>query len=281
MPQFSVTDFSKRPEYLSDNFREQLKRSYRLAMGKGSSGEGPVWPQIDLMRRPVHDALTASKNSDLRDIFADPITTDLFYGVDNLASTIEGIFATKPDVDVGFSEQARDQIVKLAQALGVIRWVPKDAEQFEAYWSAPYAKPVPDTDDLLEAIEQKLRFPILFPTPFRGERGASTSRGVASYRAIAALYQAFRLTQEARITEQGSVLEIGPGMGRTAYYAVKAGIGNYTTIDLPLGVVAQACFLGATLGPDALWMLGEDEPLANRVRLLPNSELHLLQGKVS
>jgi hypothetical protein len=279
MPQFNVNYVSNRPEYLSDGFLERVKRSYGLAMEKVPGGEGTIWPQIDLLRRPVHDALTASENSALRDIFADPIATDLFYGVDNLASTIEGNLATKPGVDVALAEQARDQIATLAQALGVIRWVPQDAEQFEAYWRAPYAKSVPETDELLEAIEEKLKFPILFPTPFRGERGASTSRGVGSYRAIAALYQAFRVTQEARITEQGSVLEIGPGMGRTVYYAVKAGIGDYTTIDLPLGVAAQACFLGATLGPASLSMLGEDEPLAKRVRLLPSSELHLLQGK--
>jgi hypothetical protein len=279
MPQLNVTDVFKRPEYLSDGFLERVKRSYRLAMEKISGGEGAIWPQIDLMRHPVHDALMASENTRLRDILADPITTDLFYGVDNLASTIEDILTATPDADIRLSEQARDQIVMLAQALGVIRWVPRDGEQFEAYLKAPYAKPIPDTDDLLEAIERKLRFPILFPTPFRGERGASTSRGVARSRAIAALYQAFRVTQEARITDRGSVLEIGPGMGRTAYYAVKSGIDEYTTIDLPMGVVAQACFLGATLGPDALWMFGEDEPLAKRVRLLPSTELPLLQEK--
>jgi hypothetical protein len=265
--------------YLANDFLERVKRSYRLAIEKSSGCDGDIWPQIDVMRRPVHDALMASENDGLREIFADPLITDLFYGVDNLASTVERLLAANPDADVGLSEQARDQITKLAQALGVTRWVPRDAEQFEAYGTAPHAKPIPDTDELLDAIEQKLGFPILFPTPFRGERGASTSRGVASYRAIAALYQAVRVTQEARITEQRSVLEIGAGMGRTAYYAVHAGIDAYTTIDLPMGVVAQACFLGATLGPDALWMLGEDEPLAKRVRLLPSTELHLLQGK--
>ena len=117
-------------------------------------------------------------------------------------------------------------------------------------WSAPYAKSIPEADDLLEAIKEKLKFPILFRTPFRGERGATTSRGVGTYRAIAALYQASRVTQGASITGQGSVLEIGPGFtARNVYYAVKRGIYEYTRIDLPLGVVAQACSLGATLGP--------------------------------
>lgn len=279
MPKFSAIEVGERPQYLSDNFLHRVKRSYRLATEKVSDDEGIVWPQIDLMRRSVHDALVASENTGLRDIFSDPITTDLFYGVDNLASTMEGIFVATPGADVGLPKQARDQMVELAQALGVIRWVPREAEQFEAYLKTPYFEPIPATDDLLEMIEQKLGLPILFPNPFRGERGVGTSRGLASTRAIAALYQAFRVAQEARLTKQGSVLEIGPGMGRTAYYAVKAGIRRYTTIDIPMGVVAQACFLGAALGPDTLWMLGEDEPPAARVRLLPSTELHLLEGK--
>ena len=192
MPKFSAIEVGERPQYLSDNFLHRVKRSYRLATEKVSDDEGIVWPQIDLMRRSVHDALVASENTGLRDIFSDPITTDLFYGVDNLASTMEGIFVATPGADVGLPKQARDQMVELAQALGVIRWVPREAEQFEAYLKTPYFEPIPATDDLLEMIEQKLGLPILFPNPFRGERGVGTSRGLASTRAIAALYQAFQ-----------------------------------------------------------------------------------------
>jgi hypothetical protein len=65
-----------------------------------------------------------------------------------------------------------------------------------------------------------------------------------------------------------SVVEIGPGMGRAAYYGHLAGM-DYTTIDLPLGIVAQACFLGQALGPDALWFSGEDNlPSDGRIKLL-------------
>jgi hypothetical protein len=44
---------------------------------------------------------------------------------------------------------------------------------------------------------------------------------------------------------------------------------DYTTIDLPLGMVAQACFLGRALSPDALWFAGEDDlPREGRIKLL-------------
>jgi hypothetical protein len=51
--------------YLADDFLERVKRSYRLAIEKFSGSDGDIWPQIDAMRRPVHDALMASKNDGL------------------------------------------------------------------------------------------------------------------------------------------------------------------------------------------------------------------------
>jgi len=89
---------------------------------------------------------------------------------------------------------------------------------------------------------------------------------VADPRARCAAYQIERL-REINPTARSAV-EIGPGMGRAAYYGHLAGL-DYTTIDLPLGIVAQACFLGRALSPDALWFAGEDEAvLGGRIKLL-------------
>lgn len=126
-----------------------------------------------------------------------------------------------------------------------------------------------DVEHALSYFDGQLRQRIKFPNPFRGELGLTTNRGIASYRAIHALYQARRTLELLKAHHGTSVIEIGPGMGRGAYYAHQAGITNYTTIDLPLGVVRQACFLGTTLGPDNIWIEGEDPDLASgRVNLL-------------
>ena len=55
-----------------------------------------------------------------------------------------------------------------------------------------------------------------------------------------------------------SILEIGAGMGRTAFYAREWGLGQYTIVDLPMSNVAQAAFLGAVLGEDAICLTGEN-----------------------
>ena len=37
------------------------------------------------------------------------------------------------------------------------------------------------------------------------------------------------------------------------------------TVDLPLGIVSQAIFLSAVMGPDAIWMAGDDHNLQKGV----------------
>lgn len=80
------------------------------------------------------------------------------------------------------------------------------------------------------------------------------SLALESVRAQRARYQLERLTAALAIIRGQSVVEIGPGVGYCAFYAYRAGLMDYTTIDLPLGVVAQVRFLAEALGPDKIWM---------------------------
>lgn len=257
----------------SDSFIDRLQRSYVLAIEEFSTSQGDIWSWIDGLRKPIHDALIEGDRIFIRNMLADPITTDLFYGVDNLAASIDSVHAEDPNIDQAHSDGCKGSIVLLSNAIGALRWVPDDAEQYHWYRQKPFAEhDAPEVNTLLDRIEAIVGFPFDFPAPFRGERGCLTERGLSSFRAIAALYQAFRLKQELALAPSRRVLEIGPGMGRTAYYAHKTGA-KYTTVDLPLGIVAQACFLGATLGPDALWLVGDMVTDAGRIRLLPSTRL--------
>jgi hypothetical protein len=266
-------------QHLSDDFLNRVKHSYQIALSESPVPRGEIWPMIDGMRRSVHDALLANDTADLRRIFADPIISNLYYGVDNLAATIEDSFSRNPNADAAFAKQAENQVAELASALGLRRWVPTESERYADYHREAFAEPPLDTDKLLDLIEDKIGYDLAFPNPFRGERGASTSRGLVSYRAVAAVYQALRIGQEKKGSH--AVLEIGPGMGRTAYYATQAGISGYTTIDLPLGVVGQACYLGAVLGPEALWMIGDQGEPDGRIRILPTTKLANLNERFS
>jgi hypothetical protein len=249
-----------------------VKRSYRLAEN-GASNVGSLWKNIRWYQASVHLALMADDNSQLRGVFSNPEKTDLYYGVDNLSHTVLARSPANPDDGIrqDNAELIRTQILKLAEAMGLRRWLPTDGEMVALYYPGDH-EVSPDVGETLTAISNAAGFDIVFPSPFEGEVGLLTDRGFASYRAVQALYQAIRVQQEISGIQDPTVLEIGPGMGRTAYYAKIAGIENYTTIDLPMGVVGQACFLGATLGPNAIWLYGEDPASAlGKIKLLPGT----------
>lgn len=229
----------------SDEFLNRVKRAYGLSI-EGWNGAGrSMWTGIFERQRPVHDALMDDGIDRLRNVLSDPGSTDLFYGVDNLCAFIidQNGYKDLPTMNDG-------------DETGIL--LHRCAELVSNAGSDP-----------IEAIDAALNQRIAFPNPFRGEYGVLTDRGVATYRAVQALYQTWRIRQ--LVGNKGSVLEIGPGAGRTAFYAFRSGL-DYTTIDLPLGVVAQACFLGATLGEDRLWLAGDSpDRRPGRVRLLPAS----------
>lgn len=223
----------------SDNFLTRIKRAYRLALAS-TRPNGGMWVDIDSRRRDVHDAIVADGPLDhLRRIIADPISTDLYYGVDGLCRSILG----KKGDDTVFVEQV---LTVLNHSIDIV-----------------FEKVANSSERDFKALDTALRQHIEFPNPFRGEIGVSTVRGVASERSIAALYQVALLGPPDK-----SVIEIGPGIGRTAFYAHRAGFKDYSTVDLPIGIVAQASFLGATLGENAVWLLGDPlDAKANRVKL--------------
>ena len=183
--------------YLDEEFLGRVRRAYRAALAIDFKATGPIWSAIDARRADVHAALLDDTNTRLRQIFADPTSTDLYYGCDRLSRSL----------------------------------VPVRPEYF---------------------VEEALK----------------AGRGLDAKR------QADRVADLLDKTTSSSVVEIGPGMGRIALFAFRAGIADYTTIDLPLGLVAQACFLGRVLGPDKLWFDGEAaENSAQKIKLYSAARL--------
>ena len=160
-----------------------------------------------------------------------------------------------------WASEVHDVLLALCEALGVSRL------EFPEGYAAPDAEtpPIAPIEPLLAGLDQALGIRVEFPNPFPEEVGLATTRGIAGHRAVSAIYQAHRI---ARLVERGgSVLEIGGGLGRTAYYATRFGIVDYTIVDLPMTAVAQAYFLGRTLGDTSISLYGE--PPARGVRLIP------------
>ena len=109
---------------------------------------------------------------------------------------------------------------------------------------------------------------------------ALLARAIRQPRSVA-LLQEIRL-QELELAmglmpRSGRVLEIGAGLGRTAFFAHQFGVPEYTIVDLPMTGSAQGYFLGRTLGADNVSLGGENS--TGSVHILPSTDLEALEGR--
>jgi len=220
----------------------RIQAAYRQAGATELNPHDSFWTTAaDYAKQPIHDALLAEDTAALEKVFAAPVETSLFYGFDTLNQANQGNM--HPSEHQWRADWSYDNLLRLCEAVGVVRL---------EYPEAPARTSYPETEELLEKLDAALGFRIDFPNLYAGETGLKTSRGAASYRAVQALYQAWLI----RKTGAEKVVEIGAGMVRTAYYASRFGIRDYTIVDLPLTNVSQAGFLALTLGEQSVALYG-------------------------
>ena len=210
---------------LPDGALERIREEYLQAKKERPS---PIWKDILALNGNFYEMLAAGK--DVLPLLDNPGYTNLFYGMDNFhQQTTVDLKASKKNRE-GLHAQHINTLFKLAEAVGAKR-LPH-----------PEVPPPPEPlllEELLDKISEKVGYEIDFPNPFPDEFGIATPRGIAAHRSMYAIYQAWRVKQLAK----GPVVEIGAGLGRTAYYAMRMGVTNYTIVDLPESNVLQRNFL--------------------------------------
>lgn len=213
---------------------------------QGAQGLGDSeWNVILNMNADVLRAFASNDFEAAATFLRNPVKTKLLYG-------FEPAFAEGAHGDLSyFASSALDALCRFAEAVGAIRT--DNPESYGAREPIFY-----EAEDVLQAIEKTIGWRFSVPNPFPAENGTLTSRGVISQRAPHALYQAWRIKQMVGHIARPRVVEIGGGLGRTAYYARELGVTDYTIVDLPMSAIAQAYFLGRTLGEEALSLAGEN-----------------------
>jgi SAM-dependent methyltransferase len=235
---------------------KRLMGAYQHSMKDPDVRGNSMWKGIYEEHHKAYHEIFMSDVVAASAILRNPGTTKLFYGIDNHFDTVQSFL----EADSGFAHHLAvcclDGLVRFAEAIGAIR-----LDNPESY---PYLPAFPlAADDVVNRIEQVLG-PLAFPNPYPNEFGCLTSKGIFSYRVPQALYQAWRIKQLLRGIEHPRVLEIGAGLGRTAYYAHQLGIEDYTIVDLPFTAVLSGYFLGRCLGGDRIVLSGEEVSLDTR-----------------
>lgn len=232
---------------------ERLLASYRRTFKKAHYGS--MWGTIfERNHLAIHQVFMAGNAEEVERILRDPASTQLHHGFDTTVADFTKTLMASEEAARGLAKTCKMKLMTLGDALGVTR-----LDNPETYCADPKPPPAPETDELLGDVEQALGLRIDFPNPFPNEFGLATKRGIAGYRAINALYQAHRIKTLVAGIRNPRILEIGGGTGRTAYYAHKLGLKDYSIVDLPFTAISQGYFLGRTLGPASIAADGEPE----------------------
>jgi hypothetical protein len=266
MSQFGECSFSKESGRNYADLVRRVTAAYRTSERTLEKNDSVLWNMIFGKNKAVHDAIL---NGEYVQALENPASSNLFYGFDNMFLDATNSIKNSPPNQEALTNHYLHQIEILAVATGAKRcWNPRGGALF------PTAiKPASDeVEVLLDVISNKIGLQLDFPNPFPDEFGLVTSRGIISERAIPAIYQAWRLKTLSKL--YGSrILEVGAGLGRTAYYCHRFGLESYTIIDLPFTNLSQANFLGRALSPDQVSLYGE-RYAAGSIRILPAAAMH-------
>lgn len=258
-PPYGITGVST-PEVDDARLVTRLLAAYRRAHEEHEGCGASMWQGFfDAMQTPLDEAFRSGTHAEATRLLRDPSASNHFYGFDNLCAALADKFLP-PSMQAQSALACLAGLVRLGEAMGIVcTWNPEYPPLASRCWTA---------EEMLAALEQRLGIEIVFPNPYPKEVGLQTSRGLVSYRAVQALYQAWRIRELVRSVPRPRVLEVGAGLGRTAYYARLLGIEDYTLVDIPLSMIAQGYFVGRCLGEAEVEFMGEMPAAGPRVRFV-------------
>ena len=240
----------------SELFLKRLCTLYSVTSEKHGIPKG-MWGVIQESKADIHNALVECDLIKLEKLLMNPAETDLYYGMDTLAKYNKPFLSTESFCNL-LVNIISENLTFLSEVCG--------AKRFWNFESCPNREPL-EIEKVLAELDKICKIRLQFPNPFPREFGLVTSRGIMGHRVPTSIYHALK-TRELISLTGAKIVEIGAGVGRTAYYSYEMGFKNYTIVDLPMSLVGQACFLAATLGDDAIWFDGENFSASqNKIRL--------------
>lgn len=245
----------------------RLIESYKLASKAFHTDGDSMWYDFFLeMHGDIHRAAHNNDASKVQALLSDPASSDVFYGFDAVAKSNIQHSIVKSDYLLG-DKLVIDGLLRLSEAVGAMYVA--NPERYISH------KQPTNTNDIIDALESFFNFQIEVPNLFRREFGIASKRGVISYRVPQAIYQVWHISRLVAGIPNPRVLEIGGGLGRTAFYARAFGITDYTIADIPLTSLAQGYYLSKILGDNDVAFFGEAENhRADQVKLIAPEEFH-------
>jgi len=228
-------EISKKKTKISKNYLYRLQKEYleREKKHQYNKNSTDVWdPIFNNFQKNLQFTLRNKNEKNIIHILDNPGQTNLFLGFETNVSS-------KMWANVKENLFAIDRLISFCEFLGIENIYNPERDKISVSKI--------NIDNLINQIENKIGIKLIFKNPFPGERGIKTSRGILNEKEIQAMYTAYKISL---IIKKGeNVLEIGGGLGRTAYYCDLFGIKDYSIVDIPLTFLAQGNYLGRVLNP--------------------------------
>lgn len=252
----------------------RIVSAYRKAEGSDVGSSDSMWLTTFAKKNAVvHTLLKVGDMDEIASLLQSPDKSNIFYGFDHLAQECDDLLRNKA-YRARLARLTHDSLLRLGEAIGISRLENPEAHGITT-WSLQL-----DVEGILDKLDAEVGYKIAFPNPFPNEAGIATSRGIASYRAMQSIYQAYKIKDLVRMQLSPRILEIGAGLGRTAYYAWQMGLRNYHIVDLPFTNVSQANFLGRTLGSESIRLYGEEvDSKGESIEIIPPESFFLGSDK--
>ena len=224
---------SFRKTKISKNYLFRLINEYQLREKnyKYNKNSADIWdPIFQNFQKDLQLVLNDKNKENIQNILNNPGSSNLFVGFENNVSSklwtnnVENMYAL-------------DKLLSFVEFLGIRDIYNPEQDKISVYKI--------DIESLLNKIEKKIKIKLNFKNVFPGESGIWTSRGILNEKEIQALYAAYKISKIIKKNE--NVVEIGGGLGRTAYYCNLFGIKDYTIVDIPITFLAQGNYLGRVI----------------------------------
>lgn len=233
---------------ISNSFLKKLILNLKLTILNNSILKNDShWNPIFIKHHIKLVDIILNNEKEALEILNNPGSTDLFMGFDTNCLTL----IKKPrHIDKHENNLLLiDKILSFAEFLNI-----KKLENPERY---KIINKKTNLDDLIDKIEQRIEISLDFKNPFPGEKGMEIRGAIISSREIQSIYQAYKIKEICKSFNNPSVVEIGGGLGRTAYYCSKFNIKNYTIVDIPISSLCQANYLARMIGEENILLDNE------------------------
>mgnify|MGYP001158669086 FL=1 len=228
-------------------------------------------------KKNFHKNLLEMNDDEFFNQIANPSKNNLHYGFGDICKYV----LDNPRISYFYlNKTVYDTIFRICCSLG-LRNFPETYHSLKFNFDSP--------DKMLQDIFEKLGHKTDFPNVFEGEFGLKTNFGVVSFAPIQQMYHAIKILEFSNTynIKNPRILEIGAGLGLSAYHARNFNIKDYTILDLSLGNLSQSFFFGSTIGKENI-IIGDEvkkfdynqNEFKEKIKLIQSTDLELIPDNI-